>query len=154
MLSKKKIILIHLTVFVILTLLLLFTSEPILNKFAAGIHNVGMWIDLMIFGTIGILILTTVSCLIFLKQSKLIGLLIIIINLFWIWFSLKLFYRYHFTDFHPTFYIPDWILITNAIFAVIGIIIGFKLINRKIGIKQALLTDFTLILIGLTIQLI
>ena len=69
--SKKKIILIHLAVFILLTLLLLFASEPLLNKFAAGIHNVGMWIDLMIFGTIGILILTIISCLIFLKQNKL-----------------------------------------------------------------------------------
>jgi len=70
MFSKKKIILIHLGVFILLTLLLLFTSEPILNKFAAGIHNVGMWIDLMIFGTIGILILTIISCLIFLNKVK------------------------------------------------------------------------------------
>ena len=63
--NKKKIIAIHIVTFVLLSLLLLFTSEPLLNKFAAGIHNVGMWIDLMIFGTIGILILTTISCLIF-----------------------------------------------------------------------------------------
>ena len=70
MFSKKKIILINLGVFILLTLLLLFTSEPILNKFAAGIHNVGMWIDLMIFGTIGILILTIISCLIFLNKVK------------------------------------------------------------------------------------
>ena len=68
MFSKKKIILIHLGVFILLTLLLLFTSEPLLNKFASGIHNVGMWVDLMIFGTIGILILTIISCLIFLKK--------------------------------------------------------------------------------------
>ncbi len=68
--SKKKIILIHLGVFILLTLLLLFTSEPLLNKFATGIHNVGMWIDLMIFGTIGILILTIISCLIFLNKGK------------------------------------------------------------------------------------
>ena len=152
MFSKKKIILIHLGVFILLTLLLLFTSEPILNKFAAGIHNVGMWIDLMIFGTIGILILTTISCLIFLKQEKIIGLIIILVNLFWTWFSLNLLYRYHFTEFHPTFYIPNWILIMNSIFAIIGIVIGFNLIKKKINIKTALLTDFTLILIGLIIQ--
>ena len=152
MFSKKKTILIHLGVFILLTLLLLFTSEPLLNKFAAGIHNVGMWIDLMIFGTIGILILTTISCLIFLKQEKIIGLIIILVNLFWTWFSLNLLYRYHFTEFHPTFYIPNWILIMNSIFAIIGIVIGFNLIKKKINIKTALLTDFTLILIGLIIQ--
>lgn len=150
--SKKKTILIHLAGFIILTLFLLFTSEPLLNKFVTGIHNVGMWIDLMIFGTIGILILTTTSCLIFLKQKKIIGLIIILANLFWAWFSLDLLYRYHFTEFHPTFYIPNWILIMNSIFAIAGIVIGFKLINKKISIKTALLTDFTLILIGLIIQ--
>tara|TARA_R110000868_G_scaffold385339_3_gene653190 strand:+ start:554 stop:1090 length:537 start_codon:yes stop_codon:yes gene_type:complete len=68
--NKKKIIVIHIVTFVLLSLLLLFMSEPLLNKFAAGIHNVGMWIDLMIYGTIGILILTTISCLIFLKKGK------------------------------------------------------------------------------------
>jgi hypothetical protein len=68
MFRKRKIILIHLAVFIILTLLLLVSSEPLLNKFAAGIHNVGMWIDLMIYGTIGILILTIISCMIFLKK--------------------------------------------------------------------------------------
>ncbi len=150
--NKKKIIAIHIVTFVLLSLLLLFTSEPLLNKFAAGIHNVGMWIDLMIFGTIGILILTTISCLIFLKQKKIIGLIIILVNLFWTWFSLELLYKYHFTEFHPTFYIPNWILIMNSIFAIIGIVIGLKLIREKINIKTALLTDFTLILIGLTIQ--
>ncbi|MDO9000889.1 MAG: hypothetical protein Q7W45_14065 [Bacteroidota bacterium] len=70
MFRKRKIILIHLAVFILLTLLLLFTSEPLLNKFATGIHNVGMWIDLMIFETIIILILTIISCLIFLNKGK------------------------------------------------------------------------------------
>jgi len=150
--SKTKIILIHLAVFTVLTLLLFFTSEPLLNKFASGIHNVEMWMDLMIIGTIGILVLTIISCLTFLKQKKSIGVLIIIINLFWLWFSLHFLYRYHFTEFNPTFYIPNWILIMNSIFAIIGIIIGIKLIKKKINIKTALLTDFTLILIGLIIQ--
>ncbi len=152
--NKKNIILIHLAVFILLTLTLLFTSEPLLNKFAAGIHDVGMWIDLMIFGTIGILILTTVSCLIFIRQQKIIGLIIILVNLFWTWISLKILHRYHFTEFHPTFYIPNWILIMNSIFAIIGIVIGFKLIMKKINIRTALLTDFALILIGLTIQIV
>ena len=150
--SKKKIILIHLAVFILLTLLLLFASEPLLNKFAPGVHNVGMWIDLMIIGTIGILLTTTISCLVFLKQNKLIGVLIIFINLFWIWFGLDLIYRYHFTEFYPTFYIPDWILIMNTLLAIIGIVIGYKVINRKLNLKRALLIDFVMISIGLLIQ--
>jgi len=47
-----------------------FTSEPLLNKFASGIHNVGMWLNLIIYGTIGILILTIISCLIFIKNAN------------------------------------------------------------------------------------
>ena len=66
--SKRKIILIHLAIFLILTLLLFIFSEPILNKFAAGIHDVIMWLKLLIYGTIGILIVTIISCLIFLKK--------------------------------------------------------------------------------------
>jgi hypothetical protein len=53
-----------------LTAILIFSSEPLLNIFASGIHNVRMWLNLIIFGTIGILILTIISCLIFLKKGK------------------------------------------------------------------------------------
>jgi uncharacterized membrane protein AbrB (regulator of aidB expression) len=81
-----------------------------------------------------------------------IGILIILMNLFWIWFSLDLLYLYHFTEFHPTFYIPDWILIMNSIFGIIGIIIGIRVLKKKMNIKKALLTVFVLILIGLLIQ--
>lgn len=65
---KRKIIVIHLAVSILLTLLLFFTLEPLLNKFASGIHNVEMWLNLIIYGTIGILILTVISCLVFLKK--------------------------------------------------------------------------------------
>ena len=67
--NKRKIILIHLTIFITLTLLLFIFSEAILNKFAAGIHNVVMWLNLIICGTIGILVLTIISYLIFLKKQ-------------------------------------------------------------------------------------
>ncbi|SRX76107.1 hypothetical protein AEQU3_03105 [Aequorivita antarctica] len=150
--NTKKIIVIHLAVFILLTLLLFFSSEFFINEFAEGFHDIKLWIGLIYYGTIGILFLTIISCLIFLKQRKIIGLIIITVNLFWTWFSLDLLFRYHFTEFHPTFYIPNWILIMNSIFAIVGIVIGFKLINKKITVKRALLTDFTLILIELIIQ--
>jgi len=56
--------------FIILTVILIFSSEPLLNHFASGIHNVVMWLNLIIFGTIGILIMTIISCLFFLKKGK------------------------------------------------------------------------------------
>jgi len=66
--KKGKIIGFHILTFVILTIALFFSSELLLNKFASGIHNVEMWLNLIIYGTIGILILTIISCLIFLKK--------------------------------------------------------------------------------------
>ncbi len=69
-LSRRKIIGIHLMSFIILTVILFLSSEPLLNKFASGIHDVGMWLNLIIYGTIGIFILTIVSCLIFINRSK------------------------------------------------------------------------------------
>ena len=148
-----KIIVIHLAVFILLTLLLFFSTQFFINEFAEGLfYDIKLWIGLIYYGTSGILFLTIISCLIFLKQRKIIGLIIITVNLFWTWFSLDLLYKYHFTEFHPTFYILNWILIMNSIFAIVGIVIGFKLINKKITIKRALLTNFTLILIGLIIQ--
>ena len=68
-LRKRKIIGIHLLTFVILTIVLFFLAEPLLNKFASGIHNVGMWLNMIIYGTIGILVLTIVSCFIFIKRN-------------------------------------------------------------------------------------
>ncbi|PWH83417.1 hypothetical protein DIS18_02360 [Algibacter marinivivus] len=151
--NKRKIILIHLSLFIALTIGLLLSSEVILNYFAAGIHNVNMWIDLMTFGTLGILFFTVVSCLIFLKKIKLIGVIIALINLFWIWFSLRLLYKYHFTKFYPTYYIPNWILMMNSIFSIIGIIIGVKVISKKISLKKALLSSAFLIIAGVITQL-
>jgi len=67
---KLKIIGIHLLTFVTLTIILFLSAETLLNIFASGIHNLGMWLNLIIFGTIGILILTIASCLIFIKRSN------------------------------------------------------------------------------------
>ncbi len=56
--------------FIMLTVLLFVTSESLLNTFAPEIHDVGMWLYLIIYGTIGILSLTIISCLILLKRQS------------------------------------------------------------------------------------
>lgn len=68
--NRSKIILIHLTIFIILTLLLFIFSEPILNKFVTGIHDALMWLNLLIYGTIGIFVLVGLSCLTFILRFK------------------------------------------------------------------------------------
>ena len=54
--SKRKIIGIHFLTFIVLTIIWFFSTEPFLKKFAPGIHSVEMWFNLIVFGTIGILI--------------------------------------------------------------------------------------------------
>jgi len=68
--KKRKIIGFHLLGFVTLTLMLLLSAESLLNRFASDIHHVEMWLNLIIYGTIGILVLTVVSCFIFIKRNN------------------------------------------------------------------------------------
>ena len=68
--KKRKIIGFHLLTFVILTIVLFLSAEYLLKLVFPAIHNVQMWLDFLIFGTTGILILSTISCLIFLKKGK------------------------------------------------------------------------------------
>ncbi|RIV48626.1 hypothetical protein D2V93_16640 [Flagellimonas taeanensis] len=69
-LRKRKIIGIHFLTFVILTIVWFFLAEPALHQFASAFHNVEMWLNFIIYGTIGILILTIISCLIFIQKFK------------------------------------------------------------------------------------
>lgn len=64
----KKILIYHLTIFVLLVVLLFFISEPILNIFAADIHNVEMWLNLLLFGTLFILVATIISIVFFINR--------------------------------------------------------------------------------------
>ncbi|SHJ78772.1 hypothetical protein SAMN04488007_1434 [Maribacter aquivivus] len=146
--TKRKIIINHSIIFLVLSLILFFSAGSILNKTVPEIENVRLWMDLVIYGTILILILTSVSCLVFLKKHKIIGLFIILINLFWFWLSIYLLYRYHITDYYPTFRIADWILILHNVLALVGIIIGYKIITSKLNLKKAVLIDFILIILG------
>ncbi|WP_157957257.1 hypothetical protein [Winogradskyella tangerina] len=68
--SKRRIILIHILSFIILTLILLFSAEPFLQTFASGIHHVEMWLNIIVVGTIGIAVLTSFSCFICLTWKR------------------------------------------------------------------------------------
>ena len=46
---------------------------------------------------------------------------------------------------------PDWILILNIIFGLIGITIGTKLIKGRIVIKKALLIEIPKFIVGFLI---
>ena len=151
---RQKIIRLHLVLFLILIVTLFLTSEAILNYFASGFHDVSLWINLMVFGSIVIFCMVTLSCLIFLKHHKALGILITLGNLFWMWIGLNLLYRYHVTSTLSTYYISDWILIVNTIFSILGIYIGVKVYSKKISISKALTINTVLLLIGILIHIL
>ena len=152
--NRKKIILFHILIFIFINIIFFFSSEFLVNLITSGFHDVGLWKDLLIVGAIIIFILTIISCLLYLKEYKLIGLLIIILNIFMLWDRLSFLYRYHFTDFSPTFYIPNWILIATALLSIIGIIVGFKVIKKSIYMKNGLLIYFSLVTLSISIQVL
>ena len=68
--KKRKIIAIHFLIFLVLTVTLFFGAENLLKKVAPEFNNVMFWIDLILFGTIAIFILTVISCILFIKYKK------------------------------------------------------------------------------------
>jgi hypothetical protein len=49
---------------------------------------------------------------------------------------------------------PDWTLILNAVLGLIGTLIGIKVIRKKMKIKQGILTDLLILLIGGSLKII
>ena len=152
--NKRKIIIIHFVVFILLSSLLYFVSKSILKKLLFGILSLDMWIEMVTIGTLGVLILTTLSCLSFLKQKRLLGILIIIINSAWLVSNLYTLYEYiYYKELLSSFYIPNWVLLLNSMFAISGVFIGLKLIQEKAAIRVALPLNFSMILVGLILGL-
>ena len=76
------------------------------------------------------------------------GITLVFINLSWIWDNLNTLYLYHYTGMLFLIMFPDWVLITNAIIGLIGTGIGIMTINRKMIIKQAIIMNSLILLIG------
>jgi len=68
--NKLKIISIHILLFLVFTVLLFFSAEPILEILTPGLDDVVKWLNLIIYGTIGIFIITIISCIVFIKRRK------------------------------------------------------------------------------------
>ena len=82
------------------------------------------------------------------SKNKIIGIIILIINIIWTGDWIWLFYTYHFTGRLWLFMYPDWILILNIVFGMIGIIIGLRLIKERFKIKNALLIEIPKFIVG------
>ena len=87
------------------------------------------------------------------KKNKIIGLIILLINLLWTFIPLRFLYLYHFSSLLFLIMYPNWILITNLIIGVIGILIGILLLTRKMSIKSAMMIEFPILIVGLLLFL-
>ena len=85
------------------------------------------------------------------SKNRIARIIILIVNLIWTGNWIWLFYSYHFTDKLWLFMYPDWILVLNIIFGLIGISIGVSLIKGKIVIKKAILIEIPKFIVGFVI---
>ncbi len=76
------------------------------------------------------------------------GMIMIFFNLYWIWFSMHLWYLYNYTDILFLFMYPDWVLYFNSGLGLIGILIGIGIVKVKIKIKLGILIDIAFIILG------
>lgn len=87
------------------------------------------------------------------RKNLIVGLIIIAVNLYWIWDNLFLMYQYPFTGILWLFMYPDWVLILNAILGLLGILIGINLVRQRMKIKYAILINGLLLIFGALIKL-
>ncbi len=67
--KKRYIVFIHLGLFAVLFITALLSSEALLNWLMPGFSDVGSWIILLFSETIFLLIVTSISCIIFIRRQ-------------------------------------------------------------------------------------
>jgi hypothetical protein len=76
------------------------------------------------------------------------GLVQILLSVYWIYEMISLYYKYHYTDILFAFMYTDWILIFNILLSIVNLYFGIKLLNKKTTIKRSYLTMLILITVG------
>ncbi len=82
------------------------------------------------------------------KINTVLGLIQIILSVYWIYEMILLYYKYHYTDILFAFMYPNWVIFLNIILSIVNIYFGIKLMNRKISNKRSYLTMVILIIFG------
>ena len=82
------------------------------------------------------------------KWTFYIGLIIIGLNVIWIWDNLHFLYNYLYPRILFNFMYPNWILICNSILGIIGIVIGILIVMEKLKTKYGILSSICFITCG------
>ncbi|HML64276.1 MAG TPA: hypothetical protein PKC55_05550 [Dysgonomonas sp.] len=84
--------------------------------------------------------------------NVIIGILLIILNICWIYFQLRLLYNYNFGNILYLYKIPEWILVLNTICGLIGVLLAVRLIKDKISAWTVIPANFGLFCICILIE--
>ncbi len=66
----RNIILIHLIVWIVLSIIFFLLSERIIKAILPGVHEVGHWLQLLSFGLTALFVLHFISCVIFILATR------------------------------------------------------------------------------------
>lgn len=83
-----------------------------------------------------------------------VGILLIGLNLFWIYQTYDLWSQYQNLSYLIIVMIPEWVLFMKAILGLLGCLIACYLIGGKINLKTAISLDLALFILGSAIALV
>ena len=86
------------------------------------------------------------------KTNVVLGLIQIMLSIFWAYQMLSLYYYYHFTDIIFAFMYPNWVLYINIFLCLANIFNGILLIQNKISIKKGYSLFGIYLIIGILIN--
>jgi len=87
-------------------------------------------------------------------KSKLTGIVIIILNLYWMFHHARYLYLYQTPDILWYSIYPTWYLISNIILGLVGLAIGVLVFQEKMKINKGIFFTITIFSIELAIDLI
>ncbi len=83
---------------------------------------------------------------------KVVGILIILLSLFWLYQNMNLYYLYHYTDVLFAFRYPNWVLFFQVFLGVFNIFIGFKIFLKTISFKKGLQYFIATLFLGIFVE--
>lgn len=77
------------------------------------------------------------------KRNKILGFITLTVSIIWTFINAHFYYDYNFTATLSLVMIPNWVLVLNIIFGILGSIVGLGILKQKI--RAVISTIFVLI---------
>ena len=85
-------------------------------------------------------------------RGKVIGIALMLINLCWVYYNFRLFYRYHYTSMLFLVKIPDQVLLLNLLLGICGVLIGLGVYKNTLGAIKWSLINGGVIIFGMLLE--